>query len=243
MRLFNFKSTLGSTVWIEPSRVVAGGRSIATNGFPTETQLGQVLMSLPTGPTKWILDDLIAPSMVVKDIIEVPKGSEAKESFFKWKFAQALAVEGNYVVQGLSLGDQGWLLVGMPRDLQEAWVNLAAKMGRPVHVMIPRWLWLYNRAAATREKPGMLVSLLQTEGNLFTGSVATWGKTLSLLRQWPDATDIRTWLSDRIEPTMAFLGRDGRSPMELLVWGLNDWPNGNIPHMVFQSDIPAREAI
>jgi hypothetical protein len=243
MKPFNFKAAQGSVVWIEPNRLVVASRTISTNGLPTEDQLGRALMSLPAGPTKWILDDLVAPSMVVKDIVEVPKGSDAKESYFRWKFAQALAVEGNYMVQGLSLGDQGWLLVGMPRDMQEAWVNLAAKVGRPVHVMIPRWLWLYNRAASTREKPGMLLSLLKTDENLFTGSLVTWGKTLSLLRQWPDAADIRTWLSDRIEPTVAFLGRDGRTPAELLVWGLNDWPNGNIPHMVFQSDIPSREAI
>jgi hypothetical protein len=109
--------------------------------------------------------------------------------------------------------------------------------------MIPRWLWLYNRAAATREKPGMLVSLFKIDGDKYTGSLATWGRTLSLLRQWPDAADIRTWLSDRIEPTVAYLQRDGRMPTEMLVWGPNDWPSGNIPHKVFQSEIPNQEAI
>jgi hypothetical protein len=243
MKPFTFKATFGSVVWIEPNRVVAGSRAVAASGLPTEDQLGRALAFLPAGPTKWVLDDIIAPSMVVKDIIEVPKGSEARESFFRWKFAQALALDGNYTVQGLSLGDQGWLLVGMPRDLQETWVNLAAKLGRPVHVMIPRWLWLYNRAASTREKTGMLLSLLKTDGNLFTGSLATWGKTLSILRQWPEAADIKTWISDRIEPTVAFLGRDGRTPLEMLVWGISDWPDGSIPHKVFQQDIPSREAI
>jgi hypothetical protein len=194
-------------------------------------------------PTKWILDDLIAPSMVVKDIVEVPKGTEARESFFKWKFSQALAVEGSYAVQGLSLGEQGWLLSGISRDIQETWINLAAKMGRPLHQMVPRWLWLYNRAASTREKPGMLVSLFKAEENKFTGSIATWSRTLTLLRQWPDAADIQTWNSDRIEPTLAYLDRDGRTPAEMLVWGPDDWPAGVIPHKVFQSEIPNQEAI
>jgi hypothetical protein len=243
MKLFSFKATLGRILWIEPNRLVAGGKVIITNGLPTEEQLARGLTALPTGPTKWILDDLIAPSMVVKDIVDIPKGAEAREAFFKWKYAQALAIEGTFAVQGLSLGEQGWLLAGMPLDIQETWINLAAKLGRPLHAIVPRWLWLFNRAASTREKPGMLVSLFKTEGDKYTGSIATWGRTLSLLRQWPDAASVKTWVSDRIEPTVAFLQRDGRTPMEILVWGPNDWPSGNIPHKVFQSEIPSQETI
>lgn len=243
MKFFPFKATMGSVVWIEPNRLMAGGKVIATNGLPNEDQLAQALTHLPVMPTKWILDDIIAPSMVMKDIVEVPKGTEARESFFKWKFSQSLATEGSYAVQGLSLGEQGWLLSGILHDLQEKWINIAAKMGRPLHLMVPRWLWLYNKAASTREKPGMLVSLFQTEENKFTGSIATWSRTLTLLRQWPDAADIQSWTSDRIEPTLAYLHRDGRTPSEILVWGPDDWPAGTIPHKVFQSEIPNQEAI
>jgi hypothetical protein len=243
MKLVSFKATLGRVVWIEPNRLIAGGKVVITNGLPTEDQLARGLNGIPAGPTKWILDDTIAPSMVVKDILDVPKGAEAREAFFKWKYAQALGVDGNYAVQGLSLGEQGWLLAGIPLDIQEAWINLAAKMGRPLHAMIPRWLWLYNRASSTREKPGMLVSLFKTDGDKYTGSIATWARALSLLRQWPDAADVKTWLSDRIEPTVAFLQRDGQAPTEILVWGPSDWPSGNIPHKVFQSEIPNQEAI
>jgi len=243
MSLFSIKAAQGNVVWIETNRLAAGGKIRITDRLATEDQLSLALSSLPTGPTKWILDDIIAPSIIVKDIAEVPRGAEAREAFFKWKYGQTLAVEGIYTVHGLSLGDQGWLLSGMPLDLQETWINLAARLGRPLHAMIPRWLWLYNRAASTREKPGMLLSLCKTEGEKYTGSIATWGKTLSLIRQWPDAVNVRTWASDRINPTIAFLQRDGRAPMEMLVWGPEEWPNGPIPHKVFQSLIPGQEAI
>ncbi|MCL1892840.1 MAG: hypothetical protein FWG02_01215 [Holophagaceae bacterium] len=243
MKLFSLKPSIGSVVWIEPNKLVAGGKVITTTGLPSEDQLAQALTHLPAMPTKWIIDDNIAPSMVVKDIVEIPKGTEARESFFKWKFSQALAIEGNFAVQGLSLGEQGWLLSGIPFDLQETWINLAAKMGRPLHLLIPRWLWLYNRVAPTREKPGMVLSLLKTVDDKYTGSIATWNRTLSLLRQWPDATEIPNWISDRIEPTLAYLNRDNRTPAEILIWGPMDWPVGTIPHKVFQSEIPNQEAI
>ncbi|MDR2698005.1 MAG: hypothetical protein LBB40_05975 [Holophagales bacterium] len=243
MSLFPIKASLGNIVWIEPNMLAIGGKVRITERLPTEDQLALALTSIPAGPTKWILDDLIAPSVIVKDIAEVPKGAEARESFFRWKYGQSLAVEGTYAVQGLSLGEQGWLLAGMPMTLQETWINLAAKLGKPIHVMIPRWLWLYNRAAPTREKPGVLLSLCQTENGKFTGSIATWGRTLSLVRQWPDAANISTWMYERIEPTVAYLQRDGRTPMELLVWGPDNWPTGPIPHKVFESIIPSREAI
>ena len=243
MRLLSIKASQGNVVWIEPNRLVIGGKIRVIDGFPTEDQLALALTSIPAGPTKWILDDLIAPSVIVKDIVEVPKGTEARESFFRWKYGQSLAIEGAHAVQGLSLGEQGWLLAGMPLNLQEAWINLAAKLGRPVHAMIPRWLWLYNRAAPTREKAGLLLSLCQTDRDKFTGSIATWGRTLSLIRQWPDAANINAWTSDRIGPTVAFLQRDGRTPTEFLVWGPDDWPNGSIPHKVFQSIIPSHEAV
>jgi len=243
MRLFPIKASLGNIVWIEPNMIAIGGKVRITEGLPTEDQLALAMNSIPAGPTKWILDDIIAPSVIVKDIAEVPKGAEARESFFKWKYAQSLAVEGAYSVQGLSLGEQGWLLAGMPLALQETWINLAAKLGKPIHVMIPRWLWLYNRAASTREIPGVLLSLCQLENNKYTGSIATWGRNLSLVRQWSDAANINVWMSERIEPTIAYLQRDSKTPMELLVWGPDDWPGGPIPHKVFESIIPSQEAI
>jgi len=243
MRLLSIKASQGNVVWVEPNKLVIGGRIRAIDGLPTEDQLAQALTSIPAGPTKWILDDIIAPSVIVKDIVEVPKGAEARESFFKWKYSQSLAVEGAHSVQGLSLGEQGWLLSGMPLGIQETWINLAAKLGRPIHAMLPRWLWLYNRAAPTRDKPGLLLSLCQTDKDKFTGSIATWSRTLSLIRQWPDAASIRSWMSDRIGPTVAFLQRDGGAPMEFLIWGPDDWPSGPIPNKVFQSVIPSQEAI
>jgi hypothetical protein len=242
MSFFSFKAASGNVVWIEPNRLVAGGKVVVTDGIASEDQLASALASLPPGPTKWVLDDAFAPSIIVKDITEIPGGAEAREGFFRWKFGQALAVEGAYAVQGLSLGEQGWLLAGMPHEMQEAWINLASKMGRPAHAMIPRWLWLFNRAASTREKPGLLLSLCKTGDEKYSGSIATWGRSLSLIRQWQDAAGISVWMSDRIDPTVAFLQREGTSPQELIVWGPDDWPQGPMPHKVFQSVIPRQEA-
>jgi len=243
MKAFSFRAKRGNVVWIEANRLVVGGRARATEGLVSESQLAQALLALPPGPTKWVLDDLLAPSVIVKDIAEVPRGGEAREAFFKWKYGQVMAVEGTYSVQGLSLGDQGWLMAGMSLDMHDAWIDMAARLGRPVHLMIPRWVWLYNMAASTREAPGMLLSLCRTESGGFSGSIATWGRTLSLVRQWPDAANISTWMYDRIEPTMAFLQRGGAVPAEMLVWGPDSWPNGAIPHKVFQPTIPSQEAI
>jgi len=243
MKLFSIGNNSGSIVWVEPNRIVAGGRARAADGHATEDQMAQALSALPPGPTKWILDDLIAPSVIAKDIAEVPKGGEAREAFFRWKYGQLLAVEGTYSVQGHPLGEQGWLLSGMPLHLYDSWIDLAARLGRPAHLMVPRWLWLFNRVASTREAPGMLLSLRKTENGGFNGSIATWGRALSLVRQWQDAANISTWMYDRIEPTAAFLQRDGAAPAEMLVWGSDSWPNGSIPHKVFQSAIPSQEAI
>jgi hypothetical protein len=243
MKMFSFKAKSGNVVWIETNRLVVGGRARTTDGIATEGLLTQALSLLPPGPTKWVLDDLIAPSVIVKDIAEVPRGGEAREAFFKWKYGQVLAVTGAYSVQGYSLGEQGWLLSGMPLELCESWIDLAARLNRPIHLMIPRWLWLFNRAAPTREAPGMLLSLCQTDGGKFSGSIATWGKMLSLVRQWQDSANISAWMYDRIEPTVAFLQRDGVVPTEMLVWGPDVWSNGPIPHKVFQPMIPSQEAI
>ena len=243
MKFFSFAPSQGNVVWIEPNRLVAGGKVVVTGDIATEDQLAIALNSLPAGPTKWILDDLIAPSIIVKDIIEVPNGAEAKEAFFRWKYCQVLSLEGVHAVQGISLGEHGWLLSGMPLAIQESWLALATRLGRPAHAVIPRWLWLYNRAAPTREKPGMLLSLCQTNPGNYTGSIATWGRLLTLVRQWPDEAPVGAWITDRIEPTVAFLQRDGKTPMEILVWGPEDWPDGSLPHQVFQSIIPSQEAI
>ena len=243
MNLFSFKATQGNIVWIEPNKIVVNGRERTADEIPSEGQLTAALNSIPPGPTKWILDDALTPSALVKDIMEVPRGSEARDAFFRWKFGQVLAVDGQYSVQGVPLGEHGWLLAGMPLDLQDAWTNLAAKLGRHVHAMVPRWLWLYNRVAATREMPGMLLSLCHSGNGEYTGSIVSWWKTLTLVRQWSDAAPAGSWISDRIEPTIAFLQRDGKTPMELLVWGPDDWPKCPLPHKVFQPAIASQEAV
>jgi hypothetical protein len=120
---------------------------------------------------------------------------------------------------------------------------LALRLGRPIHKLVPRWLWLYNRLAPTRELPGVLLSLGPAGNGRFTGTLAAWGRTLFLLRQWSEPLDIEGWQSERLLPTLAFLQREGRSPQELWIWGVPRWPESSLPAQVIQPEIPDQETL
>jgi hypothetical protein len=220
----------------------AKGSAIPLAGLPSEAQLSQALSALPVGPTKWIVDDLWAPAAILRDIVELPAGPEAREQFFRWKYGQTLALEGTHAVQSLPVGP-AWLLVGMPGELRDAWMGLAARLGRPLHTLIPRWLWLYNRLAPTRELPGLLLSLCPHGPDEFTGTLAAWGRDLALLRQWPDPASPEVWAQERVAPTVAYLQRDGRTPQELFLWGLPTLPGLDLPIRAIQPEIPLQEAL
>ena len=156
MSLFSFGAKSASVLWIEPHRLhtESGDRAIhSADGLPSEDELAQALVKLPAGPTQWIVDDLMAPSELIRDIVELPPGSEARDAFFRWRFNQAMALDTPHAVQALPLDDGAWLLAGMPEAQRNAWVQLGLKMGRSVHVLLPRWLWLYNRLAPSRTMP------------------------------------------------------------------------------------------
>ena len=105
----------------------------------------------------------------------------------------------------------------------------------------PRWLWLYNRLAASREVPGMLLSLCPASGGTYTGTLAAWGRTLTLLRQWTEPASPAAWVQERVLPSAAWLHRESRSPHELLVWGAPGWPDCGFPCRILDPAIPARE--
>ena len=246
MSLFSFGAKSASVLWIEPHRLHTGGSDRAihsADGLPSEDELAQALTNLPTGPTQWIVDDLMAPSVLIRDIVELPPGAEARDAFFHWRFKQAMALDTPHAVQALALEDGAWLLAGMPETQRDAWVQLGLKMGRSVHVLLPRWLWLYNRLAPSRTMPGMLLSLCQAPGGKFTGTLAAWGRNLTLLRQWSEPADPDAWISERILPSSAFLQRENRSPQEIWVWGAPDFPPTSIPLHMIQPEIPVSEAL
>ena len=232
-----------SLVWLEPHRVHAGGQTRAFSGPITEDSLILALETLPPGPTAWVVDDAWIPSLLLRDIVEVPAGSEAREAFFKWRFTQSLALEGPQVVQALALGENAWLLAGIKEETRESWLQASLTLGRPIRSLVPRWLWLYNRLAASREVPGMLLSLCPSGPEEYTGTLACWGRNLSLLRQWTEPATPEIWLQERILPSAAYLQRDARSPQELLVWGATAWPECSIPVRILQPEIPAQEAL
>jgi hypothetical protein len=109
--------------------------------------------------------------------------------------------------------------------------------------LVPRWLWLYNRLAPSREVPGMLLSLSPQDEGRFTGTLAAWGHHLTLLRQWTEPATAGTWSQERVLPTIAYLQRDARTPQELHVWGAGHWPDCGLPARILQPEIPAREAL
>lgn len=241
MSLFSFGSKQGQVVWIEPHRIHTGGVSRPTGGDPTEDHLAVALNALPTGPTKWIVDDTLAPSVLMRDIVELPSGAEARETFFRWRLSQVLDTQEPLSVQATPVGDDVWLVAGVGQARRDAWVQTALRLSRPIHTLLPRWLWLYNRLAPTRDLPGMLLSLCPDGEGRYSGTLAAWGRHLLLLRQWTDPVEPETWFHERVLPTEAYLQRDGRPPQECLVWGASSWPESEVPVRILQPEIPAAE--
>jgi hypothetical protein len=242
MNILSLKHKPLSLVWLEPHRIQAGDHRRALAGMPTEDELAQALVALPEGPTSWVIDDLWAPTILLRDIVELPAGAEAREAFFKWRYQQSLALEGTPTVQAHPLGENAWLLAGMPEATRDAWLRVSTGLARPMHSLVPRWLWIYNRMAPTRERPGMLLSLCPTEdGDRFTGSLVAWGRDLALMRQWSEPLDAKGWTQERVLPTAAYLQRESRYPQDLLVWGAPHWPEGPIPHQILPPVIPVQE--
>lgn len=231
-----------SVVWIEPHRLLAGGRSRPNAGLPTEDQLAQVLSALPAGPTSWVLDDRWCPSLLVRNLVDLPSGAEPREAFFRWRYTQSLALQGNWSVQALSLGEESWLLAGISAETRESWLQLALRLQRPIHALMPRWLWAYNQLAPSREAPGLLLSLCDEGDGTYSGTLAAWGQQLTLLRQWPEGLNPEGWWAERILPSLAFLQRDARVPQELMYLGAPTWPDGPLPCRRFPSEIPTQEA-
>jgi hypothetical protein len=190
-----------------------------------------------------VVDDLWAPSLLLKDVVELPKGIEAREAYFKWRFSQGLALEAPQSVQSLQLGEGSWLLAGVSEELRETWVQLGLRLGRPIHALVPRWLWVYNRLAPVQDVPGILISLSPVGGGKYTGTLAAWGRNLVLLRQWTDPAPPEIWMIERVLPSAAYLQRDGRPPQQLWIWGASSWPEGPLPTHLLQPDIPVQEVL
>ncbi|MBI4911461.1 MAG: hypothetical protein HY823_01885 [Acidobacteria bacterium] len=243
MSLLSLGARQAGVLWLEPNRLRAGNQHRVLEGLPTEDQLAQALSSLPQGPSLWILDDLWAPAALLRDIVEIPSGPEAQDAFFRWRFAQATALEGEHAVQALQVDAGVWLLAGLPQDLRDAWLALALRLGRPIHGLVPRWVWLYNRLAPSREAPGILLSLCPAGGGRFTGTLAAWGRSLTLLRQWREPAEVEIWHAERLLPTVAFLQREGRGPQDLWIWGASKWPESALPSHLIQPEIPSTEAL
>lgn len=241
MSILSLRPKQASMVWLEPHRVHVGGQSRPLAGPVTEDALAQALASLPPGPTTWVVDDGYIPTVLLRDIVELPAGTEAREAFFRWRYTQSMALEGPQHVQALDLGENAWLLAGMPQALRESWLQTAQSMSRPIRSLMPRWLWIYNQLAPGREVPGMLLSLCpQTDGG-YTGTLAAWGRQLVLLRQWSEPASAEAWIQERVLPTAAYLQRDARSPQEIHLWGASHWPECPIPVRLLQPEIPAQE--
>ena len=229
MRLPFLQAPSPSPLWVEAHRILATTHQRPLAGLPTEDQLAQALQTLPAGPTRWVVDDLWTPSLIARDLVELPSGAEAQEAFFRWRFSQTLALEAPHAVQSLPLEPGAWLVVGIPEALRESWIQLSLRLDRGMRSLVPRWLHLYNRLSPTLDLPGILLSLSPDGQGRFAGTLAAWGRTLCLVRQWAEPLTPEAWNAERIAPSAAFLQREARTPQNLLVWGAQDWPVGELP--------------
>ena len=229
-------------LWIESHRLRAGEApeirlERPLSGLPTEDQLAQALTALDPGPTAWIVDDLLAPSILVRDAVELPDGTEAREAFWRWKLQQAMALEAPHAVQALAVEPGLWLAAGIREDLRDTWMNLAQRLERPLHRLEPRWLHLYNRLAPTQDRPGLLLSLSPAGGGRYAGTLVAWSRTLTLLRTWAEPLDAPEWQTERLAPTIAFLQREGKAPQTLHVHGAPVWSSPElIVHLMGEAE-------
>jgi hypothetical protein len=229
MRLPFLQTPVASLVWLEAHRLYAGSHRRALSGPATEDQLAQALAALPQGPTRWVLDDLWTPSILLRDLTELPKGAEAQEAFFRWRFMQSLALDEPHFVQALEIEPGTWLAAGIREELRETLLQLGLRLDRNLHGLTPRWLHLYNLLAPTLNLPGMLLSLSPAGQGRYAGTLVAWGRTLCLLRQWSEPLDPQGWNEERIAPSAAFLQRESRTPQSLAIWGAPAWPEAGLP--------------
>ena len=229
-------------LWLEAHRIQAGSHRRTLDGPPTEDQMAQALAALPLGPTRWVVEDLWTPSVLLRDLTELPKGAEALEAFFRWRFMQALALDQPHFVQALEVEPGTWLASGIREDLRESMLQLGLRLDRNLHTLTPRWLHLYNLLAPSLSLPGMLLSLSPNSSGQFAGTLVAWGRTLCLLRQWTEPLDPEAWVEERIAPSAAFLQRESRTPQQLFIWGAAAWPESNLPVRILDDRLVLGEA-
>lgn len=241
MRLPFLQAPDPSLLWVENHRIQAGSHQRPLPGLPTEDQLAQALAALPAGPTRWVVDDLWVPSVLLRDLPELPRGAEAQEAFFRWRFGQTLALEAPHAVQSILVEPGTWLAAGIREDLRETWIQLSLRLDRSMRALTPRWLHLYNQLAPDLDLPGMLLSLSPMGGDGYAGTLVAWGRTLCLVRQWAEPLSPEGWNAERIAPSAAFLQREARTPQQMLVWGARTWPEGTVPARCLDDRAPAGE--
>jgi hypothetical protein len=214
---------------LEPHRLWAGPQRRALAGLPSEDQLATALTALEEGPTQWVVDDLWAPSLLLRDVTELPEAAEAREAFWRWRYQQGLGLSEPAAVRALQIEQGLWLLGGLREEWKAAWTALAARLNRPIRSLVPRWLALYNHLAPEQHAPGILLSLAPHPSGGFTGTLAAWGHQLCLLRQWADPLSEQGWMEERVLPSLAFLQREGRQPQSLQIFGAPRWPETGLP--------------
>lgn len=229
MKLPSLAHPEASLVWLEEHRMVAGPHRTPLFAEPSEAQLAEALSALPQAPTRWVVDDLWTPSILLRDLTELPKGPEAQEAFFRWRFMQTLALEEPHFVQVLEVEPGIWLASGIREAFRESLLQLGVRLDRSLHALTPRWLYLYNQLAPTLDLPGMLLSLGPAGEGRYTGTLVAWGRTLTLLRQWAEPLSPEGWIEERIAPSAAFLQRESRTPQQLYIWGAPAWPETQLP--------------
>lgn len=230
-----------SIVWIESGSARVGGNWHNISETDATQQLARAISMLPFKKTRWIVDDTLVPSLLLRELVDVPKSAEMRDAFFSWRYSQSLGLDDSQFVQALNLEKDTWLLSGIQQQKLDIWSQSAMIAGHSINQLVPRWVWLYNRLAPTREFSGILLSLGTLGNGTFNGTLIAWKDSIVLLRQWTDYVSIEEWNRDRVCPTIAYLQREGYSPQELHVWGSDYWPDCGISTKIIQPEIPVRE--
>ena len=179
----------GSLLWLEAHRVVAGSHRRPLSGAPTDDQLSQALAALPPGPTRWVVEDLWTPSILLRDLTELPKGAEAQEAFFRWRFMQALALETPHFVQALEVEPGIWLASGIPAAAGQYSGTLVA-WGRTL-CLLRQWSEPLSPEAWLEERIAPSAAFLQRESRT-PQQLHVWGANA-----WPESSLPTRILDDR----------------------------------------------
>jgi len=82
-------SRYASIVWLGLDSVRVEGKCNHFSETDIIQQLAEVMISVPFKQTLWIVDDTLVPSLLLREIVDVPKSAELRDTFFAGAMVKA----------------------------------------------------------------------------------------------------------------------------------------------------------